>query len=66
MKKTFIIAEAGVNHNGSLELAGKMIDAAVEAGAMDIDTTFPFKGYLAWENDYMGLKLARDIGALLN
>ncbi|OIP86930.1 MAG: N-acetylneuraminate synthase [Syntrophaceae bacterium CG2_30_49_12] len=31
--KTFIIAEAGVNHNGSLELAKKMIDAAVEAGA---------------------------------
>ena len=28
-----IIAEAGVNHNGSLELAKKMIDAAVEAGA---------------------------------
>jgi N,N'-diacetyllegionaminate synthase len=32
MKKTFIIAEAGVNHNGSLELAKKMIDVAVEAG----------------------------------
>ena len=31
--KTFVIAEAGVNHNGSLELAKKMIDAAVEAGA---------------------------------
>lgn len=31
--KTFIIAEAGVNHNGSLELAKKLIDAAVEAGA---------------------------------
>ena len=33
MKKTFIIAEAGVNHNGSLEIAQKMIDSAVEAGA---------------------------------
>ena len=33
MKRTFIIAEAGVNHNGSLELAKKMIDVAVEAGA---------------------------------
>ena len=31
--KTFIIAEAGVNHNGSIELAKKLIDAAVEAGA---------------------------------
>tara|TARA_B100000953_G_scaffold283345_1_gene262235 strand:+ start:101 stop:1096 length:996 start_codon:yes stop_codon:yes gene_type:complete len=29
----FIIAEAGVNHNGSLELAKKLIDVAVEAGA---------------------------------
>ena len=29
----FIIAEAGVNHNGSLELARKLIDVAVDAGA---------------------------------
>jgi N-acetylneuraminate synthase len=28
----YIIAEAGVNHNGSMDLAFKMIDAAVEAG----------------------------------
>ncbi|QOY54084.1 N-acetylneuraminate synthase [Candidatus Sulfurimonas marisnigri] len=28
----FIIAEAGVNHNGSIELAKKLIDVAVEAG----------------------------------
>lgn len=31
--KTFIIAEAGVNHNGSIELAKKLIDIALEAGA---------------------------------
>ena len=30
---TFIIAEAGVNHNGSLEFAKQLIDAAVDAGA---------------------------------
>lgn len=32
-EKTFVIAEAGVNHNGDMELAKKMIDAAVIAGA---------------------------------
>lgn len=31
--KTYIIAEAGVNHNGSLELAKKLVDVAVQAGA---------------------------------
>ena len=29
----FFIAEAGVNHNGSVDLAKKLIDAAVDAGA---------------------------------
>ncbi len=29
----FIIAEAGVNHNGSIELAKRLIDVAAEAGA---------------------------------
>ena len=33
MSRVFIIAEAGVNHNGSLKLAKQMIDAAKEAGA---------------------------------
>ena len=33
MSKVFIIAEAGVNHNGSTELAKKLIDVAAEAGA---------------------------------
>ena len=31
--RTLIIAEAGVNHNGDLNLARQLIDAAVEAGA---------------------------------
>lgn len=31
--KVYIIAEAGVNHNGSLDLARKLIDVAVEAKA---------------------------------
>lgn len=33
MKKVLIIAEAGVNHNGSLDLAKKLIVAAHESGA---------------------------------
>ncbi|MBV6493608.1 MAG: N,N'-diacetyllegionaminic acid synthase [Turneriella sp.] len=31
--KTYIIAEAGVNHNGSLDTAKKLVDTASEAGA---------------------------------
>jgi len=33
MTKTFIIAEAGVNHNGSRDLARRLIDVAAQAGA---------------------------------
>lgn len=33
INKVFIIAEAGVNHNGNLELAKKLIDVAAESGA---------------------------------
>ncbi|MGL2988136.1 N-acetylneuraminate synthase [Flavobacterium sp. RSSA_27] len=32
MSKVIIIAEAGVNHNGDIQIAKKLIDAAVEAG----------------------------------
>ena len=32
-RPVFIIAEAGVNHNGSIALAKKLVDVAKEAGA---------------------------------
>lgn len=33
MTRVFIIAEAGVNHNGNIEIAKKLVDAAALAGA---------------------------------
>ena len=33
MKKVLIIAEAGVNHNGSIELAKKLVEEAMKSGA---------------------------------
>jgi N,N'-diacetyllegionaminate synthase len=31
MKKVLVIAEAGVNHNGSIDLAKKLVDEAINA-----------------------------------
>ena len=33
MEKVIIIAEAGVNHNGDLKLAKKLVDLAADSGA---------------------------------
>lgn len=33
MNRVFVIAEAGVNHNGNIEIAKKMVDEAVQTGA---------------------------------
>ena len=32
MAKTFVVAEIGINHNGDLEIAKKLIDGAKKAG----------------------------------
>ena len=45
MKKTIIIAEAGVNHNGSLHIAKNLIKAAKFAGADYVK----FQSYLTEE-----------------
>jgi len=44
----FIVAEAGVNHNGSVELAKKLIDAAKNAGEDAVNTRM--MNYLTAEN----------------
>ena len=44
-KPCFIITDAGVNHNGSFELAKKLVDVAVEAGVHCVKfQTFKAKG----------------------
>ena len=44
----FIIAEAGINHNGNLDLAKKMIHVAKESGASAIKfQTFKAKEFIA-------------------
>jgi len=42
--RVLIIAEAGVNHNGDLDLAKQMVDVAVEAG-VDIVKFQTFKAH---------------------
>ncbi len=55
--KTYIIAEAGVNHNGNLDLAKKLIDVANDAGAdaVKFQTWLPgeLTGKYAFKVDYL-------------
>mgnify|MGYP000627715850 CR=1 FL=1 len=42
MNKTIIIAEAGVNHNGDIETAKRLIDVAADSGVDYVKfQTFP-------------------------
>ncbi len=52
MHKTFIIAEAGVNHNGSFKTATDMIDVAKEAGADAVK-------FQTWKTELLMTKSAR-------
>ncbi|MBU3934947.1 N-acetylneuraminate synthase family protein [Patescibacteria group bacterium] len=48
----FIIAEAGINHNGDINIAKKMIDSAIEAGVDAVKfQTFTAKEFISNENE---------------
>lgn len=53
---TFIVAEAGLNHNGDINIAKKMIDAAIDAGVDAIKfQTFKTEEFLAKSSQYFEL-----------
>lgn len=52
MKKVFVIAEAGVNHNGNLELAKRLIDAAADAGVDAIK-------FQTWQTELLVTRIAK-------
>jgi len=64
----FIIAEAGVNHNGKLEIAKKLVDVAVDAGADAVKfQTFKSKGVVTAGSDladYAKKNIGKDIKQL--
>lgn len=53
----FIIAEAGINHNGDISIAKKMIDIAVESGVDAVKfQTFTAKEFIGDENEMFEYK----------
>jgi len=62
MNRVFIIAEAGVNHNGDIGLAKKLIDAAVDAGADAVKFQTFRADKLASKNAFMAEYQKKNIG----
>lgn len=52
MTKIYVIAEAGVNHNGDIHLAKRLIDAAVDAGVDAVK-------FQTWQTDLIVTKTAK-------
>ena len=58
MNKTIVIAEAGVNHNGDINLAKKLIDVASDSGADYIEfQTFKVEKISAYDAKKLIIKL---------
>lgn len=53
MRRPFIVAEMGANHNGSLERAFSIIDAAADAGADAIKLQTWQTGYMVLDRGYI-------------
>ena len=66
MSKIYIIAEAGVNHNGDINIAKRLVDAAVDAGADAVDyklISICHKGDIVMLQDYGVAAMALGKGA---
>ena len=66
-EKVFVIAEIGNNHNGSLDLAKKLIDQSISAGAdcvkfqiRDLDALYRFKHNYSHSED-LGAEYVQDL-----
>ena len=64
MNSTYIIAEAGVNHNGSLDIAKELVEAAANAGADAVKFQTFFANRLAVDSAKMAEYQIKNTGVL--